>query len=1806
MLFERYDSCEVRMRGSMILKVLLRALFALWVLAPVASAQIVGQRPFVAPEPVELGFIESATGNIHLEIPLGAFPQRGMNGQSLPFKLIYDSNIWSVTSTGTWSPSSNQFNGSGQLNGWYLGSFDSWGFSVTLHNVFPYNTCGNKYVNYQWTDPAGSRHSFPISTQTSNGHCSGWNAITSGDAFAADSSGYHMYVTNYQDFTVYGPDGTKVFSIPFDPADSRGNFPITKDSNGNYLSVANVNGNPIKFDTTGRAALQINTTCASGSSCYQVLNSENSYSQYTVTTATIHVITAFHQSGVTECITNCSMTVIQSIVLPDNTSYTFNYDCDPIINGTVCGSQHGQNAYYGLLTGITLPTGGQISYGYTTYFNSYGSASRWVNSRTSAGGTWTYTPQVISTCSSSQVGCQQKFTVKRPNGASTVYTFTLNNGAWPTQIQTYDINGTLLATIGDTWDFSNTCPLISCIGAAYIRKTTEKVSAPTPTGTNTKQTTYAYDSPQTGNITAAKEWKFYPGASPSFPSTPDRATYTTYLTTGTNDINRPLRSTVCNNSGSSSNCPGGGGLVAQTLNTYDSNSLQLVSNIANHDDQNFGTGNTARGNLTKIQNWVAASTYLTQNIYYDTTGQVYQALDPAGNPTSFGYSDNYFTDAGSTSPPQGYTPTYPTNAYLTSASLGSQTEKFGYYYGSGKQALFTSPNALTTYSHFFDPFDRPTGSVFPIGWNLTTYSGATETDTYNAVGDATASTACSSCQHIQLFLDAFGRESSRELVNDPNGADIVATNYDSSGRVQNVSHPYTGTSGVYETYAYDGFDRTTGITHPDGQFVQSIFGASVGSIGGLTSQQGSPATYGYAYPVTLFDESGKQKEEWIDGFGKIVEVDEPQPQASGTPATGSITISGTEQEWATNPCAPKGGDCPQFGWDFGTVSITVNGFVASVGYQQGSTSSSVASALAAALNSSSSPVTASVSGSIVSMTSIVSDSTANYSLSTSSSTSDPSHFSSPSFKGTPSGSSLTGGTGTMFGTPMVTLYTYNALNELTTVAQGAQIRTFTYDGLGRRISTAIPEAGPTNLFYTTSGGSLCSGDPGNICRRTDGKGITTTYSYDTLGRLTSKTYSDTTPPMSFTYDQGGAAAYALGFLTQMTDGSGSETYTYDQAGRLKQLQKVIGTATYTISYQFNPGGEVTQITYPSGHIVRRSYDVIGQLCEVASQTAGCGTSASPYATGFGYNPAGQVTGFKYGNGVAASFAFSPSRSQLTSLSYTQGTQTLFGLNYFYQFDSTNCKNPNANGSNNSQIQCIADLVNSGRSVSYAYDRLLRLNTAATNGSTGFPQWGMSWVYDQYYNRSAQNVSAGAAPMSSLSFNVANHVIGDTYDADGNLTIEALSPPNMYSYDAENNLTTFQGGSGSASYTYDGNGLRVKETRTGGATTVFIFSGSKDIAEYDNGAAPGSPSREYIYSNGTLLAQIATGSIQYFHQDHLSVRVITDGTPSSPTYGQVISQQGHFPFGELWYQSGTTTNWIFTSYNRDTGESGLDYAIARFYNSRRGGFCSVDPLEGWPADPLSWNKYSYVENDPINLRDPSGKGWLQWLVDAILILISVFTGDPSTGIAILGDTGGLTVQPWIFYVLPSVNFAAGQLEGQQSQQGPTLPPPAPQFSQGGSKPAYCAPNIMAGIQAAWTAQQTANMQNRNNPGKTSAETSEGTFAAIPKSGGGYKDPNIQVTSGEGKGTINIAGATATFHTHNNGGLPSTPTTAKGGEGDTGNAVKSNIDTYVISDEGLALAPATGPRQPPKGWDPWIVQGKNIKDWLAKLKAKCKSL
>ena len=81
----------------------------------------------------------------------------------------------------------------------------------------------------------------------------------------------------------------------------------------------------------------------------------------------------------------------------------------------------------------------------------------------------------------------------------------------------------------------------------------------------------------------------------------------------------------------------------------------------------------------------------------------------------------------------------------------------------------------------------------------------------------------------------------------------------------------------------------------------------------------------------------------------------------------------------------------------------------------------------------------------------------------------------------------------------------------------------------------------------------------------------------------------------------------------------------------------------------------------------------------------------------------------------------------------------------------------------------------------------------------------------------------------------------------------------------------------------------------------------------------------------------------------------------------------YPYGEDKAGNPGNDAWKFATYFRDT-VTGLDYADQRYYSNSLGRFTSADRYRasGGQVDPKSWNRYAYVNGDPITFYDPTGR------------------------------------------------------------------------------------------------------------------------------------------------------------------------------------------------------------------------------------------
>lgn len=558
-------------------------------------------------------------------------------------------------------------------------------------------------------------------------------------------------------------------------------------------------------------------------------------------------------------------------------------------------------------------------------------------------------------------------------------------------------------------------------------------------------------------------------------------------------------------------------------------------------------------------------------------------------------------------------------------------------------------------------------------------------------------------------------------------------------------------------------------------------------------------------------------------------------------------------------------------------------------------------------------------------------------------------------------------------TGYLTVYEYDGRGKLTKVTQGSQApRVLAYDGLSRLTDTTFPENGHVIYGYDASG---------NLNSKTDARGIVTTMVYDPINRLQTRSYSDSSPTYTYTYDTAGT--FGVGNLASVSSSVSSYTMTaYDALGRVTAGKQTVDGTDYTMSYEYNRAGAVVLQTYPSGKQIRNEYDGGGRVAGVKKEGTTfyyAGAAATDTTNSIKYSSFGKIQTMKFGNGLWEQNSFN-SRSQAvqialgTSISDTSKLKLDFtyGVRTGGTLDTTK-NNSNVEG----QTITMTGLT---LAQSYTYDDLNRLKTA-TEKKGAVQTWKQTYDYDRFGNRTF-NTAAGATTLPDIITNPAatnptissvNNQIssaGYAYDAAGNLKCDpehpCVSGTAYYVYNPENLIKTTSGGSasGGASYFYDGNNRRIKKV-VGGAvttTTVYIYDiNDKLIAEYTD-------------------AQPTTGGTRYVTADHLgSSRVITDSAQN------VKDRNDFLPYGEevdpaigdrstvTGYTGNDALRQKFTGKERDL-ETGLDFFGARYYASKYGRFTSIDPLDASAkqAEPDTWNRYVYVSNNPLRFIDQDGQ------------------------------------------------------------------------------------------------------------------------------------------------------------------------------------------------------------------------------------------
>ena len=256
-------------------------------------------------------------------------------------------------------------------------------------------------------------------------------------------------------------------------------------------------------------------------------------------------------------------------------------------------------------------------------------------------------------------------------------------------------------------------------------------------------------------------------------------------------------------------------------------------------------------------------------------------------------------------------------------------------------------------------------------------------------------------------------------------------------------------------------------------------------------------------------------------------------------------------------------------------------------------------------------------------------------------------------------------------------YSYNAQNLLSEIKNGrGQSAQLSYDAAGRLVSLSDP-TGNVTYSYDANGNVLNVIDTGGtisreydaldrVTRYTDARGNTISYTYDTVGNLTSMTYPDG-KTVHYSYD-------AADRLTSVTDWAGRTTsYGYDDNDNLVSTNRPDGTSE---SRTYDAAGRTTSINDvdSAGQVISHydfTYDAAGNVSNEQAATTmrfGMKSAAMTYTTG---NRLATCNGEPIEYDADGNMFTGPLHGKMSTFTYDSRNRLLSAGDLGYQYDAEN-------------------------------------------------------------------------------------------------------------------------------------------------------------------------------------------------------------------------------------------------------------------------------------------------------------------------------------------------------------------------------------------------------------------------------------------------------------------------------------------------------------------------------------------------------
>jgi RHS repeat-associated protein len=267
---------------------------------------------------------------------------------------------------------------------------------------------------------------------------------------------------------------------------------------------------------------------------------------------------------------------------------------------------------------------------------------------------------------------------------------------------------------------------------------------------------------------------------------------------------------------------------------------------------------------------------------------------------------------------------------------------------------------------------------------------------------------------------------------------------------------------------------------------------------------------------------------------------------------------------------------------------------------------------------------------------------------------------------------------------------------------------------------------------------------------------------------------------------------------------------------------------------------------------------------------------------------------------------------------------------------------------------ITDQYNSSdtQTCNYSHDDVARIATA--NCGTAANQ---SFSYDPFGNISKSGSPYSFQPTYNAATNRFATIPGTTpfYDANGNVLSDGS---HTYAWDSDGNSVTLD----TVNLTFDAFD-RAIEKNVSGTYTQTVYAPTGDKLALMNGQ---SLTKAFVPLPGKATAVYTSAGLDHYrHSDWLGSARLS----SSPSQAY-ISSVAYAPFGETYASSGAT-DISFTGMNPDTVSTDYDFLYRPYSIQGRRTTPDRAGLAADPSNPQSWNRYSYVLNNPLSYVDPNG-------------------------------------------------------------------------------------------------------------------------------------------------------------------------------------------------------------------------------------------